>query len=64
MLSHNNPNNLLLSSIIIVLFRSKKQYIWRFKIGESYHTVELFNSKMSKKKKVMVNGTLKAEMKV
>ena len=26
-------------------------------------TIELFNSKMSSKKKIMVNGQLKAEMK-
>jgi len=41
---------------------TKQQYIWRFQIDGKDVTVELFNSKMSNKKKVMVNGQLKAEM--
>ena len=32
-------------------------------MGERDVTIELFNSKMSKKKKIMVNGQMKAEMK-
>ena len=45
------------------LSRTKKQYIWRFQIMGKDMTVELFNSTLSSKKKIMVNNQLKAEMK-
>ena len=45
------------------MFRSKKQFIWRFNLESKDHTVELFVSKMSSKKKVVVDGQIKAELK-
>jgi hypothetical protein len=41
---------------------TKKQYIWRFHLDDKDITIELFNSKLSGKKKIIVNGQLKAEM--
>ena len=41
---------------------TKKQFIWRFHLDGKDITIELFNSKLSGKKKIIVNGQLKAEM--
>jgi len=43
---------------------TKLQYIWRFNLDSKDHTVELFASKLSNKKKVVLDGTLKQELKL
>ena len=45
------------------LCRTKKQYIWRYQVDGKDVTVELFNSRMSGKKKIIVNGQLHTETK-
>ena len=37
------------------IFRSKKLYTWRLKIDDTDHTILLFNSLLSGKKKIMHN---------
>lgn len=37
---------------------SKKKFSWTFTMNELTHTVELFSSKMSQKKKVMCDNKL------
>jgi len=54
--------NIFLLSVFLV--RSKKQYIWRFQLEGLTACIEYFNSKVSKKKKLIVDGELKAEAKL
>ena len=42
---------------------TKKQFIWRFNIDGKDHVVELFSSWSSNKKKVVLDGTVKTEVK-
>ena len=36
--------------------RTKKRYIWRFVLDEKEHAIELYNSSLSGKKKILHNG--------
>jgi hypothetical protein len=44
-----------------VLSRTKKQYVWRLNLDGQDFTIELFTSKLSGKKKVVVNGEVKLD---
>lgn len=46
---------------LIILFRSKKRYTWKFNIDGSDYTIELFSSSLSGKKKVTLNGATRHE---
>lgn len=43
--------------------RSKKYYLWKFEIDGSTQILELFNSQVSGKKKVIMNGKIVCERK-
>ena len=53
---------MIVLKLTVNMIRTKKQYIWRFHLDDKDVTIELFASKLSGKKKVIVNGQLKAEM--
>jgi hypothetical protein len=36
--------------------RTKKHYVWEFTIDDKHHKVEMYDSKMSGKKKVIKDG--------
>ena len=40
---------------------SKKHYLWKFDLDGRTHILELFNSQLSGKKKVLVNGLVVCE---
>ena len=44
-------------------FRSKKQFIWRLMLDDKEYNVELFSSKVSGKKKLLLNGSNLYEVK-
>lgn len=43
------------------MFSSKKKYTWKFSIDDKDHTIELFVSALSGKKKVVHNGRVLRE---
>lgn len=43
---------------LIKMDRSKKLYIWKFNVDNKDYTIELYNSVVSGKKKVVQNGQI------
>lgn len=41
-----------------MIYSTKKQYVWRFKLDNIDYTVEMFTSIMSGKKKILSNGQI------
>jgi hypothetical protein len=41
--------------------RTKKRYVWKFELDAETYTLEMFNSVLSGKKKVMLNGRVMIE---
>ena len=41
---------------MVFSFRSKVLYIWKFNMDDKDYTIELYNSMLSGKKKILQNG--------
>lgn len=40
----------------MVMYSTKKQYLWKFKLDGKDFAIEMFNSSLSGKKKILQNG--------
>ena len=47
------------ANVVLTLFRSKLQYIWRFNVGSQDYSVEFFTSRLTAKKTILLNGGVK-----
>jgi hypothetical protein len=41
--------------------RTKRRYVWKFELDSETYTIEMFNSVLSGKKKVLLNGKVLIE---